>query len=183
MRIVAGKFKGRILRSPRGLEIRPTGDRLKETLFDILGARVSGAVFLDGFAGTGSIGLEALSRGAREVVFIESSDEAARLVRKNLDTIGNPPGARIIPRDIFTALRELGRQNFSSDIAFFDPPYRWEPYGDLLQLVFKTAAAGRDGLVILEHHAKAAVPGEADSFRRWRTVSQGDKRLSFYGAA
>jgi 16S rRNA G966 N2-methylase RsmD len=83
---------------------------------------------------------------------------------------------------VFTALRDLGRQSFRPDIAFLDPPYHWEPYRDLLQLVFKAGMIGPDALAIVEHHAKAAIPDESDSFRRWRVVAQGDKRLSFFGA-
>ena len=98
MRIISGKFGGRRLKGPRGNEMRPTGDRLKETLFNILGAEIRGAVLLDVFSGTGAIGLEALSRGAREVVFIERDPDGTRLIRSNLELCGINSGFRIISR-------------------------------------------------------------------------------------
>jgi len=105
MRIISGQFRGRKLRGPRNLSLRPTSDRLKETLFNILARSIRDSVLLDVFAGTGAIGLEALSREAREVVFIESSPAACRLIRHNVDLCGITRGYRIIQSDVFTALR------------------------------------------------------------------------------
>ncbi len=180
MRIIAGELRGRKLRGPRGLGLRPTSDRLKQTLFDILGPSVRGSVFLDGFAGTGAIGLEAISRGAREVLFVDSGTDAVRLIRQNLEGCRVRSGFRILQRDIFTSLRELARQGFVADTVFFDPPYAWAPYEDLLELVFRTGVAGQDTLVVVEHHAKASLPECAADASRARTVVQGDKCLSFY---
>lgn len=180
MRIISGKFRGRRLKGPKGTELRPTGDRLRETLFDILGPGIEGAVVLDAFAGTGAVGLEALSRGAREVVFIESNAEAARLIRQNLAICGISTGYRLVNQDAFSALRLLGRKDFSADIAFFDPPYEFEPYGDLLDIIFRKGIAGESSRCILEHHSKAPVPEAGLGYRRTRTVRQSDKCLSFY---
>jgi 16S rRNA (guanine966-N2)-methyltransferase len=180
MRVISGKFRGRKLRSPRGFRLRPTSDRLKETLFDILGPAVSGTVFLDVFAGTGAVGLEALSRGSREVIFIESSGEAADLIRRNLELCGVTTAYRIIERDVFTALRALGRQGFRADTVFLDPPYEWQAYHDLLDNVFGAGLVDRQSRVIVEHHVKAALPGDAERFERTRIVRQSDKCLSFY---
>jgi 16S rRNA (guanine(966)-N(2))-methyltransferase RsmD len=180
MRVISGKFRGRKLRGPKGFRLRPTGDRLKETLFDILGPAVSGTVFLDVFAGTGAVGLEALSRGAREVVFIESSGEAADLIRRNLELCGVAAAYRIIQRDVFAALRALGRQGFRADTVFLDPPYEWQVYPDLLDNVFRADLAGRESRVIVEHHCKADLPENDERFERTRVVRQGDKCLSFY---
>jgi 16S rRNA (guanine966-N2)-methyltransferase len=180
MRVISGKFRGRKLRGPRGLQQRPTSDRLRETLFDILGPAVSGTVLLDVFAGTGAVGLEALSRGAREVVFIESSAEASDLIRKNLELCGVTTAYRIIQRDVFAALRALGRQGFRADTIFLDPPYEWQTYRDLLETVFSVGLVDRESRVIVEHHCKAALPGTAERFERTRIVRQSDKCLSFY---
>lgn len=180
MRIISGAFRGRRLRGPRGMDVRPTSDRLKQTLFDILGARVRGSVFLDAFAGTGSVGLEAISRGAREVVFIESAGDSVQLIRRNLADCGVRSGFRILQRDIFTALRQLAREDFRPDTVFFDPPYAWEPYRDLLALVFGTGMAGSDTCAIIEHRSKSSLPEDEGGGRRVRTVAQGDKSLSFY---
>jgi 16S rRNA (guanine(966)-N(2))-methyltransferase RsmD len=182
MRIIAGTLRGRTLQGPRGLTIRPTGDRLKQTLFDILGARIPDSIFLDVFAGTGSIGLEAISRGAREVVFIESRAEALRLLCRNLELCGIEDGYRLLREDVFTALRRLGREGWVPDTAYFDPPYDWKPYRDLLDLLFHprmTASA----IGIIEHRRMSRLPESGERYTRFRTVSQGDKCLSFYRIA
>lgn len=183
MRVIAGKYRGRRLSGPQGLEIRPTGDRLKESLFNILAPLIPGAVVLDAFGGTGAIGIEALSRGAREVVFIEKSPAGSRLIRRNLDACAVADGARIVEQDVFTALRFLARQGFAADILYFDPPYDWEPYGDLLALAFGRGLARAGACVIVEHRRRTPPPEAGDGFARTRLVRQGDHCLSFYAAA
>ncbi len=160
--------------------MRPTGDRLKETLFNILGAEIRGAVLLDVFSGTGAIGLEALSRGAREVVFIERDPDGTRLIRSNLELCGVNSGFRIIQQDVFTALRSLCRSGFRPDAVFLDPPYDWKPYGDLLDIIFKQGLARQDSRIVIEHHRKAALPESGEGYQRIRLVRQGDHCLSFY---
>src|SRR5512147_706942 len=130
MRVISGKYRGRRLKGPEGMELRPTGDRLKETLFNILGPGIQDGVVLDVFGGTGAIGIEAISRGAREVVFIESSAAAHRLILHNLQTCRIEGGYRILQQDVFAALRFLARQGLKANLAFFDPPYDWKPYQD-----------------------------------------------------
>ena len=181
MMVIAGQFRGRKLRGPRGGEIRPTGDRLKETLFNILDPSIQGTVFVDVFAGTGAIGVEALSRGARQVVFVDSSREGCGLIRQNLELCGIENGFRLLNSDVFTALRLLDLEGFSADILFMDPPYQWRPYRDLLEICFRTGLAHGNSRVVIEHHRKAAVPEDGEDYHRARTVRQGDKCLSFYG--
>jgi 16S rRNA (guanine(966)-N(2))-methyltransferase RsmD len=137
-------------------------------------------VVLDVFAGTGAVGLEALSRGARDVVFIESGAEAVRLIRQNLTICGISSGYRLVNQDAFSALRFLGRENFSAGITFLDPPYEWELYGDLLGIIFGKGIANESSRCILEHHSKASVPEAGPGYRRIRIVCQSDKCLSFY---
>jgi len=180
MRIISGKFRGRRLKSPQGSSLRPTADRLKETLFDILGPAVAGSSFLDVFAGSGNIGLEALSRHAASVVFVESDPAAVRLIRQNLALCGVAEGCRFIQQEAFSALRRLGREKAHADFIFMDPPYLFEPYGDLLKILFQTGIAGDRSICIIEHHAKANLPESTTESRRFRQVSQSDKRLSFY---
>ncbi len=180
MRVISGTYKGRRLKGPEGLELRPTGDRLKETLFNILGPRIAGAVVLDVFAGTGAVGIEALSRGAREVMFIESAPAAHRLIAHNLKLCGIETGCRIMKEDVFTALRSLGRRGFKAAFAFFDPPYDWKPYRDLLEITFSRKLLPDDGLAVIEHYRKASLPESGDGFCRSRIVRQGDHCLSFY---
>jgi len=180
MRVIAGKYRGRRLKGPEGLEMRPTGDRLKESLFGILSPSLSDAVVLDCFSCTGAIGIEALSRGARQVVFIEISNAGCRLIRNNLKLCGITSGARIIKEDVFGALRALGREGFQADVIFFDPPYDFQPYKDLLEIVFSRGLITPSALVIIEHQRKAVLPEEGSCYRRTRVTRQGDHCLSFY---
>ena len=180
MRIMSGKFRGRRLKGPRSMDLRPTGDRLKETLFNIVAPEIAGSRVLDVFAGTGAIGLEALSRGAQQVVFIESGQEALRLIRQNLALCGITEGFRILQGDVFAALRTLAREAFAADLTFLDPPYQWRPYGDLLEILFGTGIARPGSKVVIEHHRKSVMPESEKGFQRVRTVRQGDKCLSFY---
>jgi len=182
MRVISGKFRGRRLKGPAGLDVRPTGDRLKETLFNILGPSISGAVVLDAFGGTGAIGIEALSRGAHEALFIENARSSTRLIRQNLEICGIKTGYRILEQDVFAALRFLSREGFKANIVFFDPPYDWKPYADLLDLTFNRDVAFDHARVVIEHHCKSEVPESGDGYRRSRIVRQGDHCLSFFEA-
>jgi 16S rRNA (guanine(966)-N(2))-methyltransferase RsmD len=183
MRVISGKYRGRKLVGPSGTELRPTGDRLKESLFNILRPHIAGAIVLDAFGGTGAIGIEALSQGAHEAVFIESSAAGCRLIRKNLDLCGIQDGFRILQQDIFACMRSLARHGFKTNIAFFDPPYDWKPYGDLLKIVFGRELLSQPSIVVIEHHRKALLPESGDGRRRFRLVRQGDHCLSFYTVA
>jgi len=180
MRVISGRFRGRRLKGPDGTDLRPTGDRLKETLFNILAPVVPAAVVLDVFGGTGAIGIEALSRGAKHVAFIEISPPAQRLILQNLKVCGIEGGFQIIRQDVFAALRMLARKGFKANIIYFDPPYDFEPYQDLLMLTFKRGLVHKSGRVIIEHHRKARIPEEGDGYRRARVVRQGDQVLSFF---
>ncbi len=180
MRVISGLYRGRKLRGPRGLDLRPTGDRLKETIFNILGPGLQDSVFVDAFSGTGSIGIEALSRGAHRVVFIESSKEGVSLIRQNLELCGITAGFRLLSQDIFPALRALGREGFSADTVYLDPPYDWRPYRDLIDTLVAVSVVGPSSRVILEHHRKSNVPEIGSGYHLTRRVRQGDNCLSFY---
>ena len=168
------------MKGPEGLELRPTGDRLKESLFSMLSPVLPDAVVLDCFSGTGAMGIEALSRGAKKAVFIEISKVNCRLIRKNLQLCGIASGARIIQEDVFGALRALGREGFKADVIFFDPPYGFEPYKDLLEIVFNRGLLAPAAFVVIEHHRKTVLPEEGENYRRTRVSRQGDQCLSFY---
>ena len=128
MRVIAGKYRGRPLRSLRGMDIRPTSDRLRETLFNVLTAgnpqALEGSVWLDLFAGTGAVGIEALSRGARQVYFVEISAPAAKLIEQNLQSLGIAEGYRILRDDLAGVIWRLKREHVAADVVFLDPPYR-----------------------------------------------------------
>lgn len=183
MRVITGRFKGRRLEGPREPGVRPTSDRLKESLFDIFGAQIQGSVFVDFFAGTGSIGIEALSRGASDVVFVESNRVCCSLIRRNLARCGIASGFRLIAGEAFSVMRSLARSGFEADFLFFDPPYDFVPYTDLLKVAFGSSLAGPGTSVVIEHHVRAAVPEGGPGFARRRQVRQGEKCLSFFSEA
>src|SRR3954471_6809655 len=130
MRVIAGKYRSRTLQSLAGMDTRPTSDRLRETLFNVLTAgnpsALEGTVWLDLFAGTGAVGIEALSRGASMVYFVEKSARAAQLIRQNLTSLGIEKGYRVIQQDVAKALRGLAEEEVIVDFVFLDPPYQME---------------------------------------------------------
>ena len=176
MRIVAGEFKGRRLKSPTWDGLRPTSDRLRETLFNILGNAVNGARVLDGYAGTGAVGIEALSRGAAEVTFVERDRRAIALIEANLAglTACAAPGRDVIIRTGFGAL-----DGPAFDVIFLDPPYAPGAAEEALDAAAGLLAPG--GRLVVEHAARHAAPAAHGSVRRLRTVKAGDSALSFYG--
>ncbi len=185
MRVIAGKYRSRPLQSMRGADIRPTTDRLRETLFDLLTAgnpsALEGSVWVDFFAGTGAVGIEALSRGAGMVRFVESSAPAAELIRKNLRSLGVERGFEVLRLDAIHALKILDASGMRVDYVFLDPPYRMEKtYGELLDGLSKTQLLKPESTVIAEHQ-KRFDPGEKfGNLRRSRKLVQGDAALSFY---
>src|ERR1017187_6887687 len=197
MRVIAGKFRSRTLQSLEGLETRPTYDRLKETLFNVLAsaAMVDGGAWADLFAGTGAVGIEALSRGAESVHFAESSVQAARVLRQNLTSLGfdalgveadasNSIGSNSInvaERDAAEALRQWDKAGVQFDVCFLDPPYRLHgAYGEILRTIARGTVLREGGIVAAEHE-KRFDPGEGeDNLRRYRPLKQGESSLSFY---
>src|SRR6478672_10047385 len=152
MRVIAGKYKSRRLEAPSGLQTRPTSDRLRETLFNVVAPRVAGSVWLDLFAGSGAIGIEALSRGARSVYFVEAAGAAARTIRKNLHTLGINEGAEVIERDAAVALRMLDSQAVACNFVFLDPPYRkMGDYEQVLGFLSQSRLLNAGCQVIVEH--------------------------------
>jgi 16S rRNA (guanine(966)-N(2))-methyltransferase RsmD len=185
MRVIAGKYRSRPLRSLRGMDLRPTADRLRETLFDVLTAgnpdALEGTVWLDLFAGTGAVGIEALSRGAGMVYFVEKSASAVELIRQNLKSLGVEGGFRTMKQDVKKAVRELGDEGIAADFIFLDPPYQMEEvYGQTLESLGESKLPKPGSLVIAEHQKKFD-PGETfASLHRYRKLVQGDAALSFY---
>jgi 16S rRNA (guanine966-N2)-methyltransferase len=185
MRIIAGKYRSRILKSLKGLALRPTSDRLRETLFNILGPGVVGSRFLDVFAGTGAVGIEALSRSAAHVTFIENHAPAAKLIRQNLDSLEITTGYTILAADALTALQKLASRHMPStpgfDFVFVDPPYANHiDYARTLEFLATANFLAPDALVIFEHHHKFQLPEQFDRLRRTRILKQGDATLSFF---
>lgn len=184
MRVIAGKFRSRPLHSLRGMDIRPTADRLRETLFNVLcagdPAALEGKVWFDLFAGTGAVGIEALSRGAKWVYFVESSSKATALIGKNLRLLGVSDGFHIAKLDVSAALRKFeGR--VAGDFFYLDPPYRMKhAYGQTFALLSGSPVVKATSVVIAEHDRRFDPGEEFGRLRRHRKLEQGDAALSFY---
>jgi 16S rRNA (guanine966-N2)-methyltransferase len=184
MRVIAGKFKSRRLRTLRGMSLRPTSDRLRETLFDILGSSVRASIFIDLFAGTGAVGIEAISRGARFAVFVEKHAPAVHLIRENLASLGVASEAEVLSIDAVRALETLATRREPVDFIFLDPPYaQARDYHRILEFVGASQMLSDAGLVIAEHARKLELPLFAEALERTRLVVQGDSVLSFYRVA
>ncbi len=184
MRIVAGKLRGRRLRTLRGLDLRPTSDRLRETLFDVLASRVNQCAFLDCYAGTGAVGLEAGSRGARRVVFVESDRRAAALIRENALSLSPAFDWEIRAIPVLRALAQLERAGERFDICFLDPPYRLtEECLTALARLSGSKLFERQGILVVEHSRRVALPESVGELVRFRQLCQGDSVLSFYAPA
>ena len=192
MRVIAGEYRGRVLKSPPSLRIRPTSDRLRETLFNVLAPRIGGVRFLDLCAGSGAVGIEAASRGASFVTFVDKSRKMCGLVEANLDLCGVPEEmTEVVKSDAAEYLkrtREGGHEWRAGtepwDVIYFDPPYASDYLSVIKELGAHASALLREGGVfVVEHHHKNQLPDESGRLRRWRVLRQGDSALSFYEAA
>ncbi|HXJ85240.1 MAG TPA: 16S rRNA (guanine(966)-N(2))-methyltransferase RsmD [Candidatus Binatia bacterium] len=185
MRVIAGKYRSRPLRSLRGMDVRPTSDRLRETLFNVLTAgnpeALARTVWLDLFAGTGAVGIEALSRGAKQVHFVESSGPAAQAIRKNLQSLGIVAGFSIVRQELPKAFGRLQRDGLVADVVFIDPPYRMkDAYTQTLNSLAESPLIGARSVVIAEHEKKFDPGEEFGRLHRFRTLVQGSTALSLY---
>src|ERR1041384_7894778 len=183
MRVIAGRYRSRPLRSIPGLDLRPTSDRLRETLFNVLTAGnpsgLEGTVWVDLFAGTGAVGIEALSRGAAMGHFVESSAKAAQLVQKKLQSLRITINFEVLKQDAARAVAALKKVH--ADFVFLDPPYRMkDAYQQTLEALAVSSLLKQDGTAIAEHD-KRFDPGEQfERLQRFRKLEQGDSALSFY---
>ncbi len=185
MRVIAGQYRSRPLRSLRGMDIRPTSDRLRETFFNVLTAGqpdvLSGTIWLDLFAGTGAVGIEALSRGAHAVYFVESSPRAAALVNENLRSLQITEGFEVHEREVDRTLRLLDSQAVAVDYVFLDPPYRMRQAYEATLGFLSQSRLLRPSSVVVAEHEKKFDPGERfGALQRFRVLRQGDAALSFY---
>ena len=195
MRIIAGKYRGRKLKSPPAAQTRPTSDRLRETLFNVLAPRIEDARFLDLCAGTGAVGIEALSRGAEHVTFVDQSRKMCGLIEENCDALKiESEKVAVVNAEATTFLKKCAKQSEPSltvglvprvagpfDLVFFDPPYAAD-YEAVLNLIAKQAGQllSEDAVVVVEHYKKKDLPDTFGTLQRYRTLKQGDAVLSFY---
>jgi 16S rRNA (guanine966-N2)-methyltransferase len=186
MRVIAGTYRSRQLVAPRGLQTRPTSDRLRERLFNILSPRVRGCRFVDLYAGTGAVGIEALSRGATHVWFAENAEPALASIRQNLAALKIVAGFTVEDRGVGAMLQRLGKISQLVDLVYVDPPYEAEAeYAGTLN--FLGSARGRatlapHALVIAEHSSKAKLATRYGALEHTRLVKQGDAALSFFAS-
>ena len=185
MRVIAGRFRGRTLRAVRGLKVRPSSDRVKESLFNILAPRIADIRFLDLFAGTGSIGIEALSRGAAEVIFVEQDRDALRCLQRNLEICRLEKGLEVFRQPVSRTLRELETLGRTFDLIFLDPPYQADLYASTLDHLGTGKLLIPNGWVIAEHDRRLELEVGYGRLGRFRTQRIGDTALSFFrlGAA
>ena len=179
MRVTKGKLNRQRLRIPTDGEVRPTARRLRETLFEFLGRRIAGARWLDLCAGSGAVGIEALSRGASFATFVERETEACALIEANLTACGARQQAEVLRSEAASFLRQTGATE-TWDIAFFDPPYASD-YASVLTLFGAGAALTRKGgVLVVEHRFDHKLADSLGVLRRWRLIKQGQSCLSFY---
>jgi len=182
MRISGGQDRGRPLKAPRHKGLRPTSDKVREALFSIIASKVDGASFLELFAGTGAVGIEALSRGADRSVFVDSSAKAARLVRENLDSLGYRENASVVSKDVLQFMRKTAAELGPFDIVFVDPPYHEEVGPKALDILgdeeYDCLSPG--ALVVYEHFKKRPAPDSVGRLAKKKDYTYGDTVLSVY---
>lgn len=178
VRIIGGEFRSRRLKTLPGMAMRPTSDRLRETLFDVLGPGVAGTVWYDCFAGSGAVGLEALSRGAAHVVFVESDRAAARVLEQNVAALHVEKRSTVIEQPVVAALARARR---SADFVFLDPPYDAAlEYRRVLTFLGEASLLRSGGIAVAEHARRAPLEERYAGLARFRVLEQGDNALSFY---
>jgi 16S rRNA (guanine966-N2)-methyltransferase len=179
IRVISGRYKGKRLKRVPSSVVRPLPDKLKESLFNILRGKIKGKIFLDGFAGTGSAGIEALSRGAESAVFIEEYYPAIKIIKENIARCGAEDKSRVMHREFNRAVIQLSKEGAKFDLIFLDPPYKLLEERNPLKVIARREILAANGLIILRHHHKLLF--EAKFFDLERRVTQGDDSLCFYG--
>jgi len=179
MRIISGTAKGRKLVTPRSQSLRPTSDRVKESIFNILRVEMEGKVVLDLFAGTGNLGIEALSRGAKKAIFVEKGRQATRLIQRNLTQLGLEERSEILPKDANRAIGILKQRGESFDLILMDPPYEKGLIQKTLMKLSLHPIYHKDSILVIEHNRREPLP---DTMAGWNLIRQrriGDTLISF----
>src|ERR1700678_3415417 len=174
MRVIAGKYRSRVLKGPGSLKLRPTSDRLRETLFNVLGPAIEGSLFIDSFAGTGAMGIEAISRGAAQVIFVESFAKAAQLIRRNVESL-EIQNTELIQADAVTALEKIAHRHVVADFVFVDPPYEnVDDYSRVLEFLDGAHVIAPHGILIVEHYFKLKLPERFERLERTPLLGKGE---------
>jgi 16S rRNA (guanine966-N2)-methyltransferase len=181
MRIISGQNRGQRIRTLKGTQLRPTSDQMRETLFDVLGPGVRDSAFLDAYAGSGAVGLEALSRGAKEVVFVEYHRAASDLIRRNLAALKMEDGFYLMNTKVLSAIERLDEEGSRFDFIFLDPPYsEAREYHQVLRQLGRSHLLAPTSLVIVEHSRHYFLEDRYNRLARTRTIRHGDAQLTFY---
>ncbi len=179
MRVIAGKHKGRILFSPKGNSIRPTSDRIKESIFNYIGDDIQGSVICDLFSGTGNLSIEALSRGARYSVLVDNSRQALDLIHRNINLVGLSEKCQIIKKDVIQYLKNNITNKEKFDIIFADPPYFSRVYEKMITLIEENELLKKGGLFILEHSSKRNISSLSNRLSKKNEKNFGDTTVTF----
>lgn len=181
MRIIGGIYRSLPIKTLKGGRLRPTSDQLRETVFDVLGPRIEGTRFMDAYAGSGAVGLEALSRGASEVVFVEHHRAAADLIRENLASLEITSGFRLMRSKVLSAVEKLESEGEICDFIFLDPPYEEiREYHHALRQLARSRLITRSSIILVEHSRHVRLEEEYGALRRIRLLRHGDAQLAFY---
>ncbi len=177
MRIITGEYRGRRLEAPYGNDVRPTGDKVRESVFNLLMYDIEGAVFCDLFAGTGAVGLEALSRGAEKAYFCDASRDSIKIIKNNIEKCKASEKSRILAGDYLSVLRRIREK---VDIFYIDPPYSAGYYVPALEEIDSLDLLSENGIIIAEHRADEKLPEKAGRFRVFKEKKYGHTRLTMY---
>ena len=179
MRIISGMSKGRKLITPKSLSLRPTSDRVKESIFNILSEEIEGGVVLDLFAGTGNLGIEALSRGAKNVIFVEKGRHALGLIQRNLAQLGLEERSEVLPIDAIRAIAILKQRRKTFDVIFMDPPYEKGWVEKTLVKLRSHQIYDKDSILVVEHHRRELLPPIIHGWNLIRRREMGETVVSF----
>lgn len=180
MRIIAGDAKGRRIITPTGRNIRPTADRVKESLFNILGEKVPDSLVLDLFAGTGNLGLESLSRGAKLSIFIDFNKESIRIINENIKLLKYEGASEVYHNDAYGALNILAKRKMKFDIIFVDPPYHKDIVPAVIHKISELDLIDTAGIIAVEHDVNDRLPDSISNMTSCKSSTYGDTMLTFY---
>lgn len=181
LRIIGGKLKGKLLKVPQGNRIRPTSDKIRESLFNILDTDIiTGSRFLDLFAGSGAVGIEALSRGAQFVAFVESDRKHIKILKENLKSCNIIQQSEVLSIDIYKIIETFSFESRPFDIVFADPPYNIANIDILLQKIITNVNIADYGVMVVEHSSRVFLPGTLNGFDKYRDYKYGDTTLTVY---
>ncbi|MEN6462749.1 MAG: 16S rRNA (guanine(966)-N(2))-methyltransferase RsmD [Syntrophomonas sp.] len=181
MRVIAGQAKGKRLKAPPGMNTRPVTDMIKEALFNVLGDKVRNSLFLDLFAGSGSVGIEALSRGAQQVVFIDNNASAVGIIKDNISNCGFNEGFAVYRNDVFKALTLLDQRETKFDLIYVDPPFTIEKIFDqIIHALDQINILKQNGRIILRTQRKKQLTAKLECLEEYRTNNYGESVLHYY---